>query len=243
MALLNRPTTVFAFVCIMITAGCGGPPGASKPSPPAPAAPVTRNVKDSGPLAGADLAKARALFDAKCATCHTKTGVGDHHHKKDGIPSFTDAAWQQRAGDDEIVSAITNGTGRVMPAFKGRLSDDEIRLLARYVRGFPERQGAKGPGGVPPGGSHGSHGSHGSGPADGRYTGAGVVTRVDRAKGLVTIDHGDIPGYMSAMRMSYDARNAAMLDGIAANDPVTFTVEVAKGDETLVAIEKRGGAR
>ncbi len=236
MALLNRPTTGLILFCIYIaiTTGCGGPPGASKPSSPAPAAPVTRNVKDSGPLADADLTKARALFDAKCATCHTKTGVGDHHHKKDGIPSFADAAWQQRTGDDEIVSAITNGTGRVMPAFKGRLSDDEIRLLARYVRGFPERQGAKGPGTA--------HGSHGSGPADGRYTGAGVVTRVDRTKGLVTIDHGDIPGYMSAMRMSYEVKDAAMLDGIAANDHVTFTVEVAKGDERLVALQKRGGA-
>ncbi len=109
MALLNRPTTGLILFCIYIaiTTGCGGPPGASKPSSPAPAAPVTRNVKDSGPLADADLTKARALFDAKCATCHTKTGVGDHHHKKDGIPSFADAAWQQRTGDDEIVSAIT----------------------------------------------------------------------------------------------------------------------------------------
>lgn len=231
MALLNRPATVLTLICITITAACGEPPGAPKPVPPAGAAPVTRNVKDAGPLAGAELEKARTLFDAKCATCHTKTGVGDHHHKKDGIPSFADVAWQQRTGDDEIVSAITNGTGRVMPAFKGKIREADIALLARYVRSFPERDGGKGP--------SAAHGAHGSGPADGRYTGAGVVTRVDRAKGLVTIDHGDIPGYMSAMRMSYEVKDAALLDGIAANDRVTFTVEVAKGDETLVSIEKQ----
>jgi mono/diheme cytochrome c family protein len=88
------------------------------PAPPTP----TSAPSTPAPLAGADLAQATELFDGKCATCHLESGKGDPHHKKDDIPDFTDASWQAKATDAEPRDAITNGRGKVMPAFKGSLT-------------------------------------------------------------------------------------------------------------------------
>jgi hypothetical protein len=38
------------------------------------------------------------------------------------------------------------------------------------------------------------------------FHGVGTVTAVDAASGVLAVDHGDIPGFMDAMEMSYKAR-------------------------------------
>jgi Cu/Ag efflux protein CusF len=54
--------------------------------------------------------------------------------------------------------------------------------------------------------------------------GDGIVRAVDPVANKVTLDHGTIPGMMEAMRMDFDVANAALLDGLAPGDRVTFTV-------------------
>jgi mono/diheme cytochrome c family protein len=91
----------------------------------------------SAPLEGAELARAESIYKANCATCHLTTGRGEHHHRKDGIPDFTDASWHEGKTDGSLSSSIANGGGGVMPAFAEKLSGSDIALLVRYIHRFP----------------------------------------------------------------------------------------------------------
>jgi mono/diheme cytochrome c family protein len=119
------------------------------PPPPAPLptpAPTTAAHQSSPDrLNGAQLTQAATLYAKNCQGCHLATGGGDPHHRKDGIPDFTDPSWMETASADTLTASIENGKGRVMPAFGSKLSDDEIRLLVRYVGnlGSPDRVGVE----------------------------------------------------------------------------------------------------
>ncbi len=75
-------------------------------------------------------ADAAALFAARCAVCHGKDGKGSPAGKKMGV---SDLAGERKEPVGEIAEDITNGKGK-MPAFKGKLSPEEIDALARYVK-------------------------------------------------------------------------------------------------------------
>ena len=75
-------------------------------------------------------------YARNCATCHGKDGrsktvKGKLKHARD----LTDARWQTDATDERIYNAIANGKGR-MPAFKGKLTNEQIESLVSYVRGL-----------------------------------------------------------------------------------------------------------
>lgn len=53
-----------------------------------------------------------------------------------------------------------------------------------------------------------------------RYDLKGSVVSVDRAKGSVTVDHEDIPGYMPAMRMPFPLRDAGALKEVDSGDRI-----------------------
>jgi Cu/Ag efflux protein CusF len=72
-------------------------------------------------------------------------------------------------------------------------------------------------------------------------TGQGKVVAVDAAAGEVTIDHGEIPGMMGAMTMSFVVSDPKLLDGIAAGQQVEFTLQHAAGKYTVTAIRPVGG--
>ena len=68
-----------------------------------------------------------------CAVCHGADGKGNAQMKD--IPNFTDAAWQKKASDAEITAVIQNGKPP-MPAYKSRLTDEQIKALVTYIRSF-----------------------------------------------------------------------------------------------------------
>jgi len=69
----------------------------------------------------------------------------------------------------------------------------------------------------------------------------GEVRKIDKAQGKITLKHGDIKSIgMPGMTMVYKAKDAAMLDGFAAGDKVTFTVESKNGAVIITSIEKMG---
>jgi cytochrome c6 len=70
-----------------------------------------------------------ALFKAKCTACHGADGKGTPVGQRLGAHDLT----ALEASEAKIVKTITNGDGK-MPAFKGKLTDDEIRALARFVK-------------------------------------------------------------------------------------------------------------
>ena len=67
---------------------------------------------------------------AVCAACHGVDGKGNQAL---GAPNLTDSIWLHGWGEDLIVSMVVNGKSNMMPAQKGRLSPEQIHVLAAYV--------------------------------------------------------------------------------------------------------------
>jgi cytochrome c6 len=80
----------------------------------------------AGTALGADAA---ALFAAKCAACHGKDGKGTAVGQKMGAHDIT----ALKEGEAQIAAVITNGKGK-MSAYKDKLSQDEIKALAKFVK-------------------------------------------------------------------------------------------------------------
>ena len=67
---------------------------------------------------------------AVCAACHGADGKGN---QTIGAPNLTDKVWLHGWGVDAIVAMVTNGKTNVMPAQGGRLTPEQIHVLASYV--------------------------------------------------------------------------------------------------------------
>ena len=81
--------------------------------------------------------KGAALYQRYCARCHGSEGRGDFKRlKMSGIPDFTDALWQNGKTDSQLEVSISEGKGKLMPAFADRLNDKEVQSLVSHVRGF-----------------------------------------------------------------------------------------------------------
>lgn len=76
------------------------------------------------------------IYEAKCAGCHGKDGRGSAFGKKNGVPDFTDAKWQEQRDAAKLEAVITNGKGGKMPAWKDKLSAGEIESVVARVRAF-----------------------------------------------------------------------------------------------------------
>jgi quinohemoprotein ethanol dehydrogenase len=70
-------------------------------------------------------ADGKQLFAENCATCHGALGKGGN-----GGPDLT--AIPRAKNEAHVIKQVTNGGGG-MPAFKGQLTDAEIRAVAKYV--------------------------------------------------------------------------------------------------------------
>jgi cytochrome c6 len=82
-------------------------------------------------LAGSALAAdGAAIYAAKCAACHGKDGKGTPVGQKMGAHDLNTL----KESESEVVAKITNGDGK-MPAFKQKLSADEIQAVAKFVKG------------------------------------------------------------------------------------------------------------
>jgi cbb3-type cytochrome c oxidase subunit III len=85
------------------------------------------------------VADGNALYAAKCGTCHGKDGRGIPNWRSKGQPDFTDAKWQKSRTDAQIADATKNGKGKYMPAFKAKMSDEEISAVVARIRGFGKK--------------------------------------------------------------------------------------------------------
>ena len=84
------------------------------------------------PAAAEDAAK---IFAKSCAPCHGKAGEPSAVFAKQGVRSFTDAAWQKTATDAQIEKSIREGKkGTMMASFEKQFSAEEIKGLVAYVR-------------------------------------------------------------------------------------------------------------
>ena len=73
------------------------------------------------------------------------------------------------------------------------------------------------------------------------YHGIGVVKALytNPKAPAIEIDHGDIDGLMPAMQMEFPVTDPSLLNGIAVNDQVDFTILAEKGQMKVSAIKKK----
>lgn len=70
------------------------------------------------------------------------------------------------------------------------------------------------------------------------HTGRGVVVAIDTAKPRVKINHEKIEGFMDAMTMWFNVKDASLLNGIAVDDHVEFTITEDQAADVVTAIRK-----
>ena len=70
--------------------------------------------------------------------------------------------------------------------------------------------------------------------------GRGVVQGIDVEARRVTLDHGDIPGLMKAMTMTFEVAPEVSLEGLALGETVEFTVREAEDSYLVTAIDPAG---
>jgi mono/diheme cytochrome c family protein len=110
-----------AGVLLLAAAGCGG--GGDSGT-----AETTTATTSTTPGGTGDAANGKAVFASEgCGGCHTFSAAGSTGsigpNLDDASPSF-----------DKVVSQVTNGGGP-MPAFKDKLSEQQIRDVAAFVSG------------------------------------------------------------------------------------------------------------
>jgi mono/diheme cytochrome c family protein len=103
----------------------------------------------SGSPTPVTLTEVAQLFQQNCSACHGMDGAGSAMRKAlPNIPDFTSLAWQVSQTEIALVNQIDYGSLPLMPAFRYKLTREQIQGLAVYVRSFPSR--ATGAPSIPP---------------------------------------------------------------------------------------------
>jgi cytochrome c6 len=80
--------------------------------------------------AGADGA---TVFKTKCAVCHGADGSGNTTMGKQMKIADLRSPEVQKQTDAQLIEATTNGKGK-MPAYKGKLTDEQIKQVVAHIR-------------------------------------------------------------------------------------------------------------
>ncbi len=83
--------------------------------------------------AGLYAADGAATYKAKCASCHGADGSGQTAMGKAMKLRDLGSAEVQKQTDKELVAVTADGKGK-MPAYKGKLSADEINAVVAFIR-------------------------------------------------------------------------------------------------------------
>jgi cytochrome c6 len=75
---------------------------------------------------------AEALYKAKCQMCHGADGKGSTAGQKLGARDFHSPEVAKES-DADLIKVTKEGKGK-MPKFDGKLTDDQIKDLIKYIR-------------------------------------------------------------------------------------------------------------
>jgi mono/diheme cytochrome c family protein len=103
-------------------------PGPSQTQPTAAASPQTTAVAD-------EFAAIRTVFKDNCSKCHGETGSGGRvqiEGREIKVPNLT-GEHARKPTDQRLAAKITDGDDD-MPAFKDKLSAEQIQELVRFIR-------------------------------------------------------------------------------------------------------------
>src|SRR5262249_19473188 len=77
----------------------------------------------------------RRLFESRCLRCHDEDGSGrELRPTLPSVPDFTSPRWHKRRSTAQLAVAILDGKGTRMPAFAGKITQEQARDLAAYIR-------------------------------------------------------------------------------------------------------------
>lgn len=80
---------------------------------------------------------AEPLYRRRCAACHESDGTGSRQRGTlPALPDFSNHRWQAERSDAGLQVSILEGKGAHMPAFRGKISDQEARGLVSRIRMF-----------------------------------------------------------------------------------------------------------
>mmetsp|Transcript_41665 Transcript_41665/g.30620 ORF Transcript_41665/g.30620 Transcript_41665/m.30620 type:complete len:135 (-) Transcript_41665:29-433(-) len=85
----------------------------------------------AAPALAGDVGAGEQIFNANCAACHAggqNVIMPDKTLEKDALDTYLAGGRNEKA----VMTQVTNGKN-AMPAFGGRLSDDDIANVATYV--------------------------------------------------------------------------------------------------------------
>jgi mono/diheme cytochrome c family protein len=77
------------------------------------------------------------IFQQYCIVCHGPDGTGSiMRASMPPIPDFTKPAFHETHSDAQIQISILDGKGALMPANRGRVTDEQAADLVAYIRAF-----------------------------------------------------------------------------------------------------------
>ncbi len=102
---------------------------------------VARDLANPIPQNDQTIPKAAEVYAKHCVSCHGKQGRGDGTQEKVGYSLQSILTTPTQPGnepltDGELYWKITHGVGK-MPAFAGKLTDDERWLVVNHMRRLP----------------------------------------------------------------------------------------------------------
>lgn len=77
---------------------------------------------------------AAALYKSKCQVCHGADGKGTAAGQKMGARDFNSPEVAKQS-DADMAKITKEGKGK-MPKFEGKLTDDQIKGLIKYIHGL-----------------------------------------------------------------------------------------------------------
>jgi mono/diheme cytochrome c family protein len=77
---------------------------------------------------------AEALYKSKCQMCHGADGKGSPAGQKLGVRDFHSPEVAKES-DGELIKITKEGKAK-MPKFEGKLTDDQIKGLIKFIRGL-----------------------------------------------------------------------------------------------------------
>ena len=79
-------------------------------------------------------ADAAAIYNRHCVSCHGRDGRGrTRKGRQTHARDMTNASWQDDVSDERLFNSINNGRNK-MPAFRKKISENDIDALVAYVR-------------------------------------------------------------------------------------------------------------